>query len=308
MILFNNINEVNLNRPVVTIGFFDGVHLGHSQIIEQVTQQAKSLQTESLLITFWPHPRVVLRNDSEGLKLLTTLNEKRSIVESKGVTGMLIMDFTPELASVPAIDFIQHYLVKTLNISAIVLGYNHAFGYRGQGNYHLLKKHEVDGDYSAIQVGPFELDGLEVSSTKIREALEQGNLQLANDMLGLPYSVNGIIEGGQQLGRSIGFPTANIKPISSLKQIPANGVYAVWVDIQGQKYPAMLNIGIRPTLGSGLERTIEAHIIGFSKNIYSEQICISFVKKIREEQRFPSLEHLKEQLVKDKENTISLLG
>ncbi len=308
MVVFHDINEVNLSNPVITIGFFDGVHLGHSTIIDTVTRQAKALKKQSLLITFWPHPRMVLHNDEQKLKLLSTLDEKQQLIFEKGIDAILVIEFTPQFAQTPAINFVEDYLVGKLNPSAIVLGYNHAFGYKGQGNYNLIKQHEERFEYIATQVDPVSMGDINISSTKIREALNQGNLNLANQMLGRSYMLSGTIEGGKQVGRSIGFPTANITPSESFKQIPANGVYAVWVDYQNTSYPAMLNIGTRPTIGDGLERTIEAHIIGFSKNIYNEELTVRFVDKIRDEQKFESLDLLKEQLKLDRNNTLQVLN
>ncbi len=307
MIIFHNIEEVTLERPVVTIGFFDGVHLGHSEIINTVTRHAQAVNRNSLLITFWPHPRMVLHNDPERLKLLSTLQEKQQLACENGIDALLVMEFTLELAATSAIQFIENFLAKKLNASIIILGYNHSFGHKGQGNYNLLKQHEDNFNYHAIQVDPVSINGVDVSSTKIREALLTGDLSAANNMLGRSYNLSGTIEGGQQIGRSLGFPTANIKPTDQSKLIPGNGVYAVWVDYQGVSYPAMLNIGIRPTIGDGLERTIEAHIIGFDQVIYNEMIDIKFVEKIREEQKFASLDALKQQLALDKNAALKRL-
>ena len=307
MITYHNIDEVNFERPVITIGFFDGLHLGHSAIISTVTQLARTRSRSSLLITFWPHPRMVLHNDPEGLKLLSTLAEKQQLALEQGIDGMLVIDFTPDFASTSAIQFVEQILVGKLKASVIILGYNHAFGNKGQGNYNLLRQHENDFNYQAIQVDPVSIDGVNVSSTKIRKALVIGDLKSANKMLGRQYNLSGTIEGGRQIGRAIGFPTANINPSDVSKLVPGNGVYAAWVEYKKKSYPAMLNIGIKPTIGDGLERTIEAHIIGFDKVIYNEMMNIKFVEKIREEQKFASLETLKGQLTLDKQNVISLL-
>jgi riboflavin kinase / FMN adenylyltransferase len=308
MIQSVNIADFQHTKPVVTIGFFDGIHLGHKEIISTVVSTAKRLNRKSLIITFWPHPRIVLSNDFENLRFLTTLNEKAKIIESMGVDGLLVVEFTKEFASTPAVDFVEKTLINQLQVSGIVLGYNHSFGYRGLGNFNLIKQHQAEGNYEAIQVESISIDGVNVSSTKIREALESGNLSSANQMLGAHYSLTGTIEGGQQIGRSIGFPTANIKPVESLKQVPYDGVYAVWVDINGESFPAMLNVGTRPTLGNGLSRTIEAHIIGFEQNIYNKEISVRFVERIRDEHKFATLNELKSQLQVDREHTISILG
>lgn len=307
MIVSNRIEDFKGHKPAVTIGFFDGVHLGHQEILKVVTQQANEKNTKSLVITFWPHPRIALRNDSENLRFLTTIDEKKKIIKSSGVDGLLIMGFTPELASTSAIDFLKRYLIDTLNVSSIVLGYNHAFGNGGQGNYNLIEEHEEWGKYKAIQLNPVKIKGIEISSSKIRRSIESGNIDFANGMLGRPYALTGIIEGGQQIGRAIGYPTANIKPNDTLKIIPGEGVYAVWIDYKSNSYPAMLNIGTRPTIGNGLNRTIEAHIIGFKHNIYDQEITVRFIQKIRDELKFPTLEELKNQLAQDKVNALKIL-
>lgn len=307
MIVSNKIEDFKGSKPTVTIGFFDGVHLGHQEILKMVTQQAKEKNTKSLVITFWPHPRIALNNDSESLRFLTTINEKKELIKGSGVDGLLIMDFTPELASTSAIDFLQNFLIETLHVSAIVLGYNHAFGNKGQGNFNLIKEHTKDGNYKAIQVNPVKIGDVEISSSKIRLAIESGDIKQTKSMLGRPYALTGTIEGGQQIGRSIGYPTANIKPNDNLKIVPGEGVYAVWVDYYKNSYPAMLNIGTRPTIGNGLRRTIEAHIIGFKHNIYDQEITVRFIEKIRDELKFPTLDELKDQLAKDKVDALKVL-
>jgi riboflavin kinase/FMN adenylyltransferase len=308
MIQSVNTNDFKGTKPVVTIGFFDGIHLGHKEIINTVVKTAKRLNQKSLVITFWPHPRIVLSNDFENLRFLTTLNEKAKIIESMGIDGLLVIEFTKEFASTPAVDFVEKTLINQLQVSGIVLGYNHSFGHRGLGNFNLIKQHQKDGNYEAVQVDSVSVDGVNISSTKIREALESGNLNSANKMLGAPYSLTGTIEGGQQIGRAIGFPTANIKPVDSFKQVPYDGVYAVWVDINGESFPAMLNVGTRPTIGNGLSRTIEAHIIGFEQNIYNKEITVQFIERIRDEQKFATLDKLKSQLKADRNHTVKVLG
>jgi len=207
-----------------------------------------------------------------------------------------------------ATDFVNNVLVDSLKIKHILVGYNHNFGKNGAGNFELLKEMEVHGGYTSEQVNPISVDDIRISSSKIRNALERGNIKLANTMLGRHYTITGTIEGGKQIGRSIGFPTANISPTETLKQLPGFGVYAVWVDYSGKSYPAMLNIGVKPTVGYNLNRTIEAHIIGFDQNIYNEEISVRFVDKIRDEVRFLSLEDLKNQLAIDKDHVLSLLS
>jgi riboflavin kinase/FMN adenylyltransferase len=308
MIITKDYSQILLKKSIVTIGFFDGVHLGHRRILQTAVAKAKKLLKKSIVITLWPHPRIVLNQDVETLRFLTTLEEKQNLIAENGIDILLILDFTPKLASQPAREFVQDLLINKLNVSSIVIGYNHVFGHRGQGDFQLLKEMESAGNFKTFQVDPIKFDGINISSTKIRAALEQGNLAFANHMLGRPYEISGTIEGGKQIGRSIGYPTANISPVEPLKQIPGDGVYAVWVDYNGISYPSMLNIGKKPTLNDNSNRTIEAHIIGFNQNIYNEQITVRFIDKIREEEKFPSLDHLKKQLAKDKVKVQELLG
>ncbi|HCX99813.1 MAG TPA: riboflavin biosynthesis protein RibF [Bacteroidales bacterium] len=307
MLVYTNINKLEITKPAVTIGFFDGLHIGHKRVLEIVKQNAEKDNAQSLVITFWPHPRIALNNDSEGLRLLSSLDEKISLFEAMGLDSLLIINFTKEFAKENAYTFLQNTLVEKIKASTIVMGYNHAFGHKGEGNFNLVQKHQQNYGYQAIKVGPIEIDGQKVSSTQIRLALTEGNLKLANVMLGRLYCISGTIEGGKQIGRSIGYPTANIKLSEPLKLIPHNGVYAVWVEYNNQKYPSMLNIGLRPTLGNNLNITIEAHIIGFKHNIYNEQIRVFFVERIRDEIQFNSLNSLKSQLALDKIKALTIL-
>lgn len=307
MQILRNINDLKTICPAVTIGFFDGLHIGHKHILNKLKECATRKQTQTLVITFWPHPRIALNNDAQGLRLISSLNEKIIQFEKAEIDALLIINFTEEFAKEKAYSFLQNTLVNQIQASTIVMGYNHAFGYKGEGNFNLVQMHQEKYGYQAIRVEPVEINGIKVSSTQIRSALDQGNLKLANNMLGRAYCITGTIEGGKQIGRSIGYPTANIKPSEPLKLIPRDGVYAVWVEYNSQKYPAMLNIGLRPTLGSNLNRTIEAHIIGFKHNIYNEQIRIHFTERIRDEMQFPSLESLKAQLAVDKIKALTIL-
>ncbi len=307
MIIFNTIDEVNLSKPVATIGFFDGVHLGHQHILKSLIERAKEEKTKSLVITFWPHPRIVLGQEAEKLQLLSSIHEKLAVFKEIGVDAVLVMEFNQELAQERAVDFLRNRLINTIGISTLVMGYNHSFGYRGEGNFQLVQQYQKEFGYSAIQINAIDVGGEHVSSTKIRKALSIGDLQRANTMLGRYFSISGTIEGGQQIGRSIGFPTANIKPDEPRIQLPMVGVYAVWVEYKEQRYPAMLNLGTRPTVGENLKLTVEAHIIGFNQNIYDEQIKVCFVQRIRDELKFPSLEALKEQIEQDKHDVMLIL-
>lgn len=307
MQVYRNIDEVNLPKSAITIGFFDGLHLGHQQIIETLKQNAQRDSAPSLLVTFWPHPRIVLKNDVTEFRLLMTLDEKIKALSQMGIDSTLIMDFTPELSQVSGYDFLEKLLVQKLKASTIVVGFNHAFGHKGQGNFNLINAHQTTYGYRGIQVDPIEVDGIRISSTKIRSALEQGDIGTANSMLGRTYTLSGIVENGRKLGRTIGFPTANIGVNDPLKLIPEIGVYAAWVERNGEKHPSMVNIGIRPTVGNDLHLTVEANIINFDKYIYGEELTIHFVERIRDEVKFPSLEALKAQLADDKEKATTIL-
>ncbi|HOP04502.1 MAG TPA: bifunctional riboflavin kinase/FAD synthetase [Tenuifilaceae bacterium] len=308
MKVFHNLNEVDVFNSVATIGFFDGVHIGHQQILAGVIKRAKEFNTSSLVITFWPHPRLVIGTQPDDLRLLSSQNEKIESFKNLGVDAVLFVEFTPQFAALSAADFVKTILAEKLKVKHMVVGYNNNFGSKGEGNFSLLQGFGHRYGFTSELINPVEVEGVSVSSSKIRAALERGNLDFANRFLGYCYPITGTIEGGKQIGRSIGFPTANISPSETHKQIPGFGVYAVWFDYDGKSYPAMLNIGVKPTVGSELDRTIEAHIIGFNQNIYAREVMVRFVKKIRDEMRFPSLEHLKNQLVDDKARVLSVLG
>lgn len=304
----HNATDLNFDSSTVTIGFFDGVHLGHKSILRHTLNKADELRCPSVVLSFWPHPRIVLGKDARDLRLLSTLTEKQELLQRIGVSAFLQMEFTRELAALPAEDFIKNILVDSLKAKHIVVGFNHHFGKGGKGDFNLLNQLAHKYGYTTEQVGATQLNGLDVSSTKIRNYLDDGNLDVANQMLGYNYSITGTIEGGQQIGRSIGFPTANINPIDPHKILPKLGVYAVWVTYNGIKYPAMLNIGIRPTIGNNLKLTVEAHIIGFNQNIYNQEITIEFVKRIRDEVKFTGLADLKAQLERDRLTVLRTLN
>lgn len=308
MKVFHSLNEILIADSVATIGFFDGVHIGHQQILARVVKRAKEFNTSSLVITFWPHPRLVIGAQPDDLRLLSSQNEKIESFKNLGVDAVLFVEFTPRFAALSAADFVKTILAEKLRVKHMVVGYNNNFGSKGEGNITLLQSLGEELGFSSELINPVEVEGVNVSSSKIRAALERGNVEFANSLLGYHYQIIGTIEGGKQIGRSIGFPTANISPSETHKQIPGFGVYAVWFDFNGKSYPAMLNIGVKPTVASELDRTIEAHIIGFNQNIYSREVKVRFVSKIRDEMRFPSLEHLKAQLVDDKARVLNVLG
>ncbi len=299
---------------VVTTGFFDGVHLGHRHVIETVVSSARERGEEAIVVTFWPHPRTVLQQDAREFRLLTSLEEKKALLKAAGIDRVEVLPFTREFAAMKADEYLQ-MLRDRFGASLIVMGYDNRIGsdrrtasdlasadtqvpvlvsaplYLGpQG----IKTH-VSVSASA---GPAPADA--ISSTRIRKALEAGDVESANAMLGYNYGLYGVVVAGNRMGRTIGFPTANMQLYEPLKLVPDNGVYAVEVEVLGRKYLGMSNIGIRPTVG-GSTRTLETHILDFDEDIYGLPLRIRFRRRIRDERKFPSLEALREQLVKDRE-------
>lgn len=293
--------EQTKNREIaLTIGFFDGVHAGHRILINEVLKTAELMNLGSAVLTFWPHPRLVLQKDPEKLRFLTTLNEKSKIVSKYGIDFLIVQEFTPQYFNLEPEAFVK-FLVREYNVKHFVIGTDHRFGKEGKGNADLLIGLSHELGYSVQVIDQLIVDGVNISSTKIREALLKGDLDRANQMLGYPYLITGSVESGKQVGRKIGFPTANIRPNDPLKLIPLEGVYAVVVNIDGEIKHGMLNIGFRPTVESSRRQTIEVHIFDFDREIYNSGIEIALVKRLRNEKRFPSVEHLKQQLDKDKE-------
>lgn len=298
-----------LKNPVVSIGMFDGVHLGHASILARVKAKAIEMDGESVIVTFWPHPRVVLGEDTGHLKFLSSLHEKQILIESHKIDHLLIIPFTYEFSRIPACDFVKSYLVDKIGLKHLVFGFNHHFGRNREGNYENLKNCANRYGFSIEQLDPVLVQNTNVSSSKIRDLIVAGKIENANNLLGYKYFIEGNIIGGKQIGRVIGFPTANISVEDVYKLIPGDGVYAVEVVIWGNIYAGMMNIGLRPTINhSGQGRTIEVHIMDFEENVYNHDIQIRFVKKIRDEKQFSNLEELKKQLQIDKTMVKKIIG
>jgi riboflavin kinase / FMN adenylyltransferase len=299
--------NINLTNPVVTLGIFDGVHLGHKALLDRLVLSAKEVQGESVVITFSPHPRIVLDKDSSSLTFLTTMEEKIILLRKAKVDHLVIIEFNREFSRMAACDFVRDVLVEKLGTRHLLIGYNHHFGRKGEGDFNTVRQCTESLDFKVEQVAGLLSDGGAVSSSSVREALLQGRLEEANKLLGYCYSISGTVIEGRRIGRTIGFPTANIKPEDEHKLIPFRGVYAVEVNLEGQFYPGMLSIGSNPTVNSdsGL-RFIEVHILNFEGDIYGKSISVVFRKRIRDEIRFDSIEKLVEQMELDKQSTISL--
>ncbi len=309
MKVYRDVNEFKVVRPVITIGSFDGVHLGHFKIIEGLKKLAEKNNGETVIFTFYPHPRQVLFPNEHNLRLLTTLDEKIALFEKAGLEHLIIYPFTKEFSRLSYADFVKEILVGKLNVDSLVVGHDHKFGRNREGGYQVLQELSKEFQFKLEQIDVLFSDDVEISSTKIRKALQDGNIAKANKYLGYPFALHGSVVEGQQLGRKIQFPTANIEASDPNKIIPGYGVYAVFVKVNGIKYMGMLNIGTRPTVNRNADqRSIEVHIINFSGNIYDHQIEIQFIKKVRNEQKFASVVELKEQLEKDKQTVISCLS
>ena len=289
---------IELKSPVATIGTFDGVHLGHIAVINQLNTLAKERGTESLIITFEPHPRIVLNKDVNNLRFINNAKEKERLLAKAGVDHLLILPFTSEFSKLTARTFIQDYLINKLHIQAMIVGYDHHFGRMDNGDEDvtiLLKEYGIDVERIAVK----DVGDISVSSTKIRNSIMAGDIPHANQLLGHAYGLCGTVVHGNKLGRTIGFPTANLMLAFKLKLLPQDGVYAAWVHFRGQRYKAMLNIGFKPTVMASA-RSIEVYIFNFDEEIYGEYLEVELMQKIRDEKTFPDLEKLKEQLIDDR--------
>lgn len=292
---------------VVTSGTFDGVHYGHQKILRKVVRTAREKEGKSVVITFWPHPRFVLRKGHEALKLLSTFEEKAHLLHQNGIDFLVKIPFTRAFAELSSEQFIQQVLVEKINTKKLVIGYDHRFGKNREGGFDYLKEHSLKYGFEVEEIPRQDIEHVGVSSTKIRAAITNGRIHEATEFLGRPYSISGFVMDGDRIGRSIGFPTANIDVPEPYKLIPADGAYAVLIDYQGRSYQGMLNIGQRPTV-SGEERRIEVNIFDFSDEIYNERLTLHFIKLLRREQKFGSIDELKAQLNRDRQSAFEILN
>ncbi|MCF8253374.1 MAG: bifunctional riboflavin kinase/FAD synthetase [Bacteroidia bacterium] len=295
-----------IETAIVTQGTFDGVHAAHQVILNQLKELAKQNGGETVLITYHPHPRMVLFPEDHGLHLLSTTEEKIKLLEDQGIDHLLILPFTKEFSRLSSLEFIRDILVNKIGTKYLVIGYNHRFGKNREGSFAHLKEFAPAYGFEVKEISEQDVDQMSVSSTKIREALKSGEVELAARFLGKPYSICGLVIEGRKLGRTIGYPTANVQINEPYKLIPQDGVYAVWVIINNLKYGGMLNIGNNPTI-EGKGRSIEVHIFNFSESIYNQTISLQFVDKLRDEAKFANLDALKSQLQNDKLQSLKRL-
>lgn len=293
-------------KTIVTIGTFDGIHVGHQKILKDLIKTAKKEGKKSVLLTFFPHPRMVLQKDNKIL-LLNTIEEKSGLLEKMGLDYLIIHPFSKEFSRLTALDFVRDILVNKLNTSRLIIGYDHHFGKNREGNIHQLKEYSLLYDFKVEEIPAQDIDDVSVSSTKIRTALKEGNLKTANNYLGYHYMLNGTVVSGKKLGGTIGFPTANLEIKEPYKLIPKTGVYIIKTHINTVLYTGIMNIGFNPTV-LGKHQTIEAHLFDFNEDLYGKEIMIEFIYFLREEHKFKSIEELVVQLNIDKENAISYLS
>lgn len=301
------IANLHIESPVVTMGSFDGVHKGHALVIDSLKRVARQLGGESVIISFEPHPREVLYPLEKRPGLLTTLDEKIEILRSYDVDHLLILPFTRELAALEYSGFVCKFLVYQIGIKGLVVGYDHRFGKNREGSFETLRQLSAEYNFYLEQEKVYEEEQINVSSTKIRTALELGDVKMVKEFLGYNYTLSGKVVHGEKIGRTIGFPTANLKISDSRKLLPAAGVYAVRVEVKGQKYDGMFNIGVRPTVSCSGIVNIEVNIFDFDEDIYDEKMRVSLIARIRGERKFDGCEELKEQLETDKKAALLLL-
>ena len=288
-----------LDNAIVTSGTFDGVHKGHQVILKRLREIGEKSNGETVLITFWPHPRMILNNKDTFLKLINTFDEKKEYLAENGIEHLIKIHFTKEFALTSSEDFIKNILVDGIGTKKLVIGYNHKFGRNREGNFENLILNGPKYGFEVEEIPRHEIDNIGISSTKIRKALDSGDIETANLYLGRNFVINGKVIHGDKLGRKIGFPTANIHIAESYKLRPAIGIYAVYVWVKDRKFKGMLNIGRRPTV-DGISKRVEVHILNYNESIYEQPIKLEFVKRLRDERKFENLEALKSQLEKDR--------
>lgn len=299
MRIFQSISEAkNIKNPVLTLGVYDGIHIGHQAIIAQLNRVATEVEGESVLLTFEPHPRITLKKGADSLQLMTLQDEKTEILSKYGLQNLIIQSFTKEFSQLTAEEFVK-LLVDEIGINSIVIGYDHHFGKDRSGDFKELSRLSKIYGFECIKVDEVKSGGKHISSTQVRNALSEGNLEFAKKGLNRNYTLSGAVKDGDKLGRTLGFPTANLE-VPKYKLIPGNGVYIVKVFIDNEVFKGLLSIGTRPTVSNTNEKRVEVYILDFDRDIYGKEVKIEFYKKIRDDQKFDSVEALIEQMELDK--------
>lgn len=294
-------------NAVVTIGTFDGVHIGHQKILARLKETAASIGGETVILTFFPHPRMILHPEDQNLKLITTMDEKAELLEKAGIDHLIITPFTRDFSNLSAGDYIKNILIEKIGTKRIVVGYDHRFGKDRQGGLQQLLELGPELGFEVEEIPEQDVNAIAVSSTQVRRAILAGEVTLAHEFLGYPFMVTGKVVRGDQLGRTLGYPTANLFVEETYKLLPADGIYASQVTVGNRKFSGMSYIGHRPTI-NGMTRNIEINIFDFDEDIYGEIIRIHFLHFLRGDEKFSSLEDLKVQLKKDKEDTITMIS
>lgn len=307
MKVYTHTDNLSISNPVVTIGVFDGLHRGHQQLIKLVKAKASELKGESVVVTFWPHPKIVLGSGNKELLLLTTLEEKKYLLEEWGIDHLIVLTFTKEFAKLSGSDFIKSTIVDQIGVKYLIIGDDHRFGRDRDGGKETLGEIANEAGFQFANIQSFKENNSRISSSLVRQALKEGKLEEVHSLLGFPYFMFGNVVEGNQFGRKIGFPTANIECCSGNKQIPDEGVYVVMVDIDGREFGGMLNIGTRPTVDSAMVKSIEVHIFDIEQNLYGKKLKVSFLHRLRNEMKFNNTDDLRLQLIKDKKRSLEVL-
>jgi riboflavin kinase/FMN adenylyltransferase len=309
MTIFRNIDDIiRDDSTIISVGTFDGVHYAHRQVIKKVLNLASEHGARSFIVTFDPHPQEVLKNKTPDIKLLNTTPEKLKLFEELGIENVLVIKFTHEFSKTTAREFYENLIYSKIGIRSLVVGYDHGFGRGREGDFQMLKKLGEEFSFSVNRVDEIDINSTKVSSTNIRHFLTEGNVENANSLLGYLYSFEAMVIHGDNIGRELGFPTANLTPLTENKVIPGNGVYAVKVELNGTEYNGMMNIGFRPTVSEDSKRVIEVNILDFSAEIYGNKLAVSFVRRLRDEKKFGSKNELIEQIKIDREQTLKILN
>jgi len=305
--IFHNLSTYNSDKKTfVTIGTFDGVHIGHNKVIKNLVTEAKEHKAISVLLTFFPHPRMVLQKNAD-IKLINTINERIKLLDNTGLDVLIIQEFTQEFSKQSSFNFVESILVKKLNVSKLFIGYDHQFGQNRDGNFNKIKEYGEQFNFKVQEITKLDINDIAVSSTMIRKAIENGDILNANTNLGYNFMLSGSVVEGKNLGEKIGFPTANLDIKESYKLLPKTGAYVVKSNIDNQQVFGMMNIGFRPTV-SGENQTIEVHFFNFKKDIYDKEIHIEILQYLRDEKKFDSIESLIEQLQKDKQKALKIIN
>lgn len=295
-------------NAIVTIGTFDGVHLGHQAVFKQMVDKARQIGGETVVITFFPHPRIVISPNDNRLRLITSQEDKIEHLRRSNIDNLIIINFTKEFSHTSSEDFIKDYVVRYIQPAILVIGYDHHFGSNRSGDFDTLSKLGMEFHFAVEKINEQDIEDITISSTKIRSALQQGDIKLANKLLGYSYSTSGIVTHGDSIGRTLGFPTANISIKPEYQLIEKTGVYATIAKVDGKDYPSMTYIGRRPTISNGLPTSTETYIMDFDGDLYGKEIRVTFVDRVRDEMTFDNLERLKSQIQEDKTNIIRILS